>query len=41
MNLLVKAMRMGQLLQKGSKEHGIATKSNERGREIKERKQGA
>ena len=40
MNLLVKAMRMGQLLPKGSKEHETASNSNESKRGIRERKQG-
>ena len=40
MNLLVKAIRVGEKLVKGSREHETATKSNERGRGIRERKQG-
>ena len=40
MNLLVKAMRVGELLQKGSKEHESAGKSNVSGRVITEGKQG-
>ena len=38
MKLQVKAMRVREVLEKGSKEHETATKSNERGREIRERK---
>ena len=40
MKLQVKAMRVRELLEKGSREHETATKSNERGRGIGERKQG-
>ena len=40
MKLQVKAMRVREVLEKGSKEHETATKSNERGRGIRERKQG-
>ena len=39
MKLQVKAMRVGKRLVKGSKEHETATKSNESGIEISERKQ--
>ena len=38
MNLLVKAIRVGEKLVKGSKEHETASKSNESGRVIRERK---
>ena len=40
MKLEVKAMRVRELLEKGSKEHEAATKSNKRRRGIGERKQG-
>ena len=40
MNLLVKLMRVGELLQKGSREHESASKSNENGTVITERKEG-
>ena len=40
MKLQVKAMRVRELSEKGSKEHESASKSNESGREISERKQG-
>ena len=40
MKLQVKAMRVREVLEKGSKEHETATKSNEWGRGIRERKQG-
>ena len=41
MKLQLKAMRVRELLEKGSKEHESASKSNESGIEITERKQGA
>ena len=40
MKLQVKAMRVGEGLEKGSREHETASKSNERGRVIRETKQG-
>ena len=40
MKLQLKAMRVNELLEKGSREHETASKSNESGREISERKQG-
>ena len=40
MKLQVKAMIVGEILEKGSKKHETATKSNESGIEIRERKQG-
>ena len=40
MKLLVKAMRVREVLEKGNKEHDTASKSNERGRGIRKRKQG-
>ena len=40
MNLLVKAIRVREVLEKGSREHETATKSNKRGRGIREGKQG-
>ena len=39
MNLLLKAMRVGELLQKGSKKHETASKGNESWRVIREGKQ--
>ena len=39
MKLLVIGMRVGERLEKGSREHETATKSNEMGRGIRERKQ--
>ena len=41
MKLQLKVMRVRELLEKGSKEHETASKSNESGIEIRERKQGA
>ena len=38
MKLQVKAMRVREVLEKGSKEHETANKSNESGREIREGK---
>ena len=38
MKLQVKAMRVGERLEKGSKKHETATKSNVRGRGIREGK---
>ena len=40
MKLQLKAMRVRELLEKGSREHETATKSNEIGRLIREGKQG-
>ena len=40
MKLQVKAMRVRELLEKGSREHETATKSNESKRVIREGKQG-
>ena len=40
MKLQLKAMRLGDLLEKGSKEHETASKRNESNRVIRERKQG-
>ena len=40
MNLQVKAMRVRELLEKGSKKHEAATESNKRRRGIGERQQG-
>ena len=40
MKLLVKAMKVREVLEKGSKEHETGNKSNERGRGIRERKKG-
>ena len=40
MKLLVKAMKVREVLEKGRREHETASKSNERGRGIRERKQG-
>ena len=40
MKLLVKAMKVREVLEKGSREHKTAAKSNERGRGIRERKKG-
>ena len=40
MKLQVKAMRVREVLEKESKEHETGNKSNERGRGIRERKQG-
>ena len=40
MKLQVKAMRVRELLEKGSREHETATKSNEWGRGIREKKRG-
>ena len=39
MKLEIKATRGGEGLEKGSRKHETATKSNERGRGIRERKQ--
>ena len=39
MKLQLKGMRVRELLEKGSKEHETASKSNESGIEISERKQ--
>ena len=39
MKLQIKAMRAGERLEKGSKEHETASKSNEIKRGIRERKQ--
>ena len=39
MKLQVNGIRVRELLEKGSREHETATKSNERGRGIRERKQ--
>ena len=41
MKLQLRAMRVRELLEKGSKEHESASKSNESGIKIRERKQGA
>ena len=41
MKLQVKAVRVIELLEKGSKEHESASKSNESGIEIREGKKGA
>ena len=40
MKLQVKAMRVRELLEKGSREHETASKRNESGRLIREGKQG-
>ena len=40
MKLKVKAMKVGEILEKGSKKDETAGNSNERGRGIRERKQG-
>ena len=40
MKLQVKAMRVGELLEKGSKEHETASNSNESKRVIREGKHG-
>ena len=40
MKLLVIAMRVGEVLEKGSKEHETASKSNESWRVIREGKHG-
>ena len=40
MKLQVKAMRIGEVLNKGSREHETASKSNESKRGIRERKLG-
>ena len=40
MKLQVKAMRVGELLVKGSKEHETSTKRNESKRVVREGKQG-
>ena len=40
MKLQIKATREGEGLEKGSEELETATKSNESGRDIRERKQG-
>ena len=40
MKLLVKAMKVREVLEKGSKEHETGNKSNERGSGIRERKKG-